>query len=296
MKKKILITLLLLGFMWTGSATIIAQENISNDLETNKVNVNAEVESLTTETFNWRTSNSVSNLKAKIDGKDKKCEIENLAVGSLIECPSKKRENFTVELNYVTERMTNELDNAVNFRYSQPIYRPIKNYSFEVILPEGTGVLDPEKTTREVISPNTGRVENKEGRRFVVKWNTNPTLREPESFSVIYEPFSDTETQIIDPKLILGIISTLIIISLIIYKLRTNKNDEENLEDLNEDEKEVIEILKDNNGEILQKDIVNETEYSKAKISEVISSLEEHQMISKEKDGRSNKICLIKAN
>jgi len=48
--------------------------------------------------------------------------------------------------------------------------------------------------------------------------------------------------------------------------------------------------LKDENGSMLQKDIVNESEYSKAKISGVVSSLDEKGLITKKKEGRSNRI------
>jgi uncharacterized membrane protein len=64
------------------------------------------------------------------------------------------------------------------------------------------------------------------------------------------------------------------------------------LDELGSDERMVIELIQENGGKMLQKDIVEDSKYSKAKISGVIGSLEEDDIVSKEKEGRSNKILL----
>ena len=53
-------------------------------------------------------------------------------------------------------------------------------------------------------------------------------------------------------------------------------------------------MLKNSEGEMLQKDIVEQTDYSKAKISGVVKTLVEQEIVTKEKEGRSNKVSLKK--
>jgi uncharacterized membrane protein len=65
-------------------------------------------------------------------------------------------------------------------------------------------------------------------------------------------------------------------------------------DDLDADEEMVIDMLEDSGGDMLQKDIVAETDYSKAKISGLVSELEEKDIVNKEKDGRSNRVTLKK--
>jgi uncharacterized membrane protein len=54
----------------------------------------------------------------------------------------------------------------------------------------------------------------------------------------------------------------------------------------------VLDTVRENDNSMLQKDIVDESEYSKAKISSVISELEEKGIVKKSKEGRSNKISI----
>lgn len=292
MIKKSCLGIFLVLFAGMTSGTIISQENVSIDLQDESVTLDAYVERLTTENFNWRTSHPVSNIKSEINGNRKNCRVEQLAVGSEIECPTKLRKNFSVSLNYKTSGMTSKKEDAKIFRYSQSIYRPINNYTFKVILPEGTGVLDQEMATTDVINPNTGKVLNEDGRRFVVKWKTKPNLRQPEKFSVIYQELNNqTSSKIIPAGLAMAIVLAL---SFLIYSRKTNVNSERTFDKLNKDEKEVVNLIRGRDGEMLQKDIVNETDYSKAKISGVVSKLEEKNVVSKEKEGRSNKVTLNK--
>ena len=63
---------------------------------------------------------------------------------------------------------------------------------------------------------------------------------------------------------------------------------------LTEDEKRVIEVIKEHNGEVSQKVIVRETDFSKAKVSRLVKSLKERRIIDvKPLSGRENKIVLL---
>ncbi|MCK4367020.1 MAG: hypothetical protein KAW84_03635 [Thermoplasmata archaeon] len=60
------------------------------------------------------------------------------------------------------------------------------------------------------------------------------------------------------------------------------------------DERRVYRKVVEAGGEILQKDIVSEVPFSKAKVSRIIDKLEERGLISKERHGYTNKIVLAK--
>ena len=292
MRKKVLLTFLGLLLVSTATATTITNEEVTVDLENSSVNVQMDVETLTTETFNYQTSHPVRNLEMEIDGEEADCEVEQLAVGATINCETSKVNNFIVNMVYETDNLVDSQERINVFRYSQSIYRPIGNYSFKVILPEGTGVVDQENATTDVIVPDNGEVGNMGGRRFFVEWNTQPSLGETQSFRVLYEPFEETPGgQILIPGSVAAAVLVLAL-TYFIYRRKNAVNSSSILEELGEDERLVVEMLQDAEGEMLQKDIVADSDYSKAKISGVVSTLVDEEIVTKEKEGRSNKVSL----
>ena len=83
-----------------------------------------------------------------------------------------------------------------------------------------------------------------------------------------------------------------LLIAGVLVLLRSREDIDSVYEDLSEDEAEVLDMVRDNDNSMLQKDVVDESEYSKAKISSVISGLEEKGIVKKSKEGRSNKISI----
>ena len=294
MKKTITLIISALFLVGIASATTISQEKITVNLQDQSVNVEINVDDLTTETFNYQTSHPVNNLKVNINGNQKQCEQENLAVGTSISCETNLTQNFTVKINYSTQGLINNQESVSTFRYSQSIYRPIQNYSFRALLPEGTGVVNPDKTTTKVITPENGQVGNSEGRRFYVDWNTKPTLGQSENFKIIYEPLNETPTNNTPLLKILAALTLITGISYFVYQRKNKVASTKRIEELTEDEKQVVEMLEKEEGSMLQKNIVDQSKYSKAKISGVVSNLVEKEVVSKEKEGRSNKVTLNK--
>ena len=63
---------------------------------------------------------------------------------------------------------------------------------------------------------------------------------------------------------------------------------------LTPDEKSIIQVLGDNKGTMHQKQMGKDLNWSKSKVSAVISALEHKKIVSKEKLGRSYKVTLEK--
>lgn len=274
----------------TTSATTISDEKVTLDLENNQVTVEMTVEDLTIETYNYQTTHDVENLEAYFNGQKSSCNVNDLSVGAEIDCGTNLRNNFSVRLEYTTSGLVNTQNDVQIFSYSQPIYRPVENYTFRVLLPEGTGLVDQSNTTTSVIQPENGQTGNLGGRRFFVEWESNPELGEPQRFQVVYETLEDDNSSDLIPA-ILGLL-LLAGIAYVVYRRKGEVQASSVLDELSEDQEKVVELLRENEGEILQKDIVEESVYSKAKISGVVKELEEKDIISKEKEGRSNLVKL----
>lgn len=62
---------------------------------------------------------------------------------------------------------------------------------------------------------------------------------------------------------------------------------------LKDDERKIVHIIKDNNGEILQNTLVLKSGYSKVHTTRIIASLERKQIVQKHRHGLTNNIKLI---
>ncbi len=63
---------------------------------------------------------------------------------------------------------------------------------------------------------------------------------------------------------------------------------------LSEDEREIFELIETNGGRMLQNRIVNETGFTKVKVSRIITSLEKKGFVEKRRKGVTNEIIIIK--
>lgn len=284
MRKTVFIAGLLVIFTGFASSTSISSENITVDLDDNTVNAQISVNELTSSSFTYITNHPVENHRVEINDEAVECDFEPMTRGGEIQCPTELEGNFTADLTYETSGLVTPQNGINIFRYSQSIYRPVDTYNFKVILPEGTGIVDQANVSTPVISPENGEVGS-EGRRIHVEWDENPSF-ETLSFEVNYEQLSPDFRPVI-------ILITLFLLALGVvkfYRDRKSKNEVSDVIDsLTEDEKLVFKLIQEEES-ILQKDIVQESDYSKAKISGVVSSLEQKDMVTKEKEGRSNRI------
>lgn len=293
--KKTLILLAFAVLISAASATTISQENAVINLEDNTVDAEVHVEELTSSSFTYISSNSIENVNATLDGEDLECSISEPAIGSEIRCDTDLRENFTVNLNYrIGDDIVNERNGVNVFQYSHPIYRPTDNYHLEIVLPEGMALIEQGNRSQQVISPlnyDTGS----NGRQIYVAWDLKPNLGETLSFYVLYEDFQDADTGFqLDYSLLaraLGV--SLLLIAAVSILIKWKRKDlSEEYGDLSEDQKKVIEKIEENGGEYLQKDLVQEMDYSKAKISGLVSELVDKGILNKSKEGRSNKLSI----
>lgn len=290
--KKLLVAASILLLVSQAAATTISSEQITVDLEDSTVNAEIHVEELTSSTLTLFTSNRIDNFQATVDGENIECNIFKSMDESRVECDVPRKDNFTIMYSYEASDLVETEQKVNTFYYSENFIRPTDNYSLKVILPSGAGILDSKNLSEPVISPPTDNIGSN-GRRITVTWNNDPTIGETHSYKIMYENLSNQNNY---AQIGLAAIAVLLIGAGGFFGFRyvMRENVENKYDDLSEDQIEIVEILRGNGGEMLQKDVVDSLDYSKAKVSGIVSDLVDEDIVVKEKEGRSNKLAISK--
>lgn len=289
--RKLLLAVSILLLTSSAAATTITNEEITVDLTSSEVKVDMHVEELTSSQFTYYTSYDIDNFQASSNGEEIDCEIERNFVDSRIVCDVPQKQNFDIQMNYTASGLVTEEEQKNIFQYTQNIIRPTHNYTLRVILPEGAVLMDNENISTSVIPPD-GQVGSN-GRRITVEWNRQPQLGQSMAFRTIYEDLSP-RSRYSEVGLLAAIAVLLSIFGYVGYVRLFRESIENVYEELSEDEIEAIETIRENDGSMLQKDLVESLDYSKAKISGIVSGLVEKEVVTKEKQGRSNKLVVSK--
>jgi uncharacterized membrane protein len=223
-----------------------------------------------------------------MNGETIECNASEFQIGSEIQCEAPEKNNVSLKLDFTASNLVEQRNGYSLFQYSHSVYRPTDNYQLTVLLPEDSAIADNSNRSEETVIPESAEIDSS-GDRTSITWDLQPQLGQVLSFRAIYE--EDTSQSKSNFSYLLA--GLLIIGSLAVAYILTREPKGESI-DLEDDEQKVVDILLENNGEMLQKDVVSESEYSKAKISGVVSSLVDKEVVSKEKEGRSNKLVLEK--
>ncbi len=279
----------------SAAATTIQSEDIKIDLTTSRVHVEVDVEELTSSKFTYLTSYPVNDFEARSEGEPVNCEVNQLQIGSEIKCDTNETRNFMIFMNFTGSDFVTERQRGNIFRYSQSIFRPTKNYTLRVLLPEGTGILDQANVSTPVVSPGGAEISSN-GRRIFVEWGQRPELGETLDFFVVYEEFSGPQTPDRQWMIAAGAIAAVLVLGAYLLFIRLNReNISDVFEELSEDQQKVVDLLVEEDGEMLQKDLVEELDYSKAKVSGLVSELTDEGILVKQKKGRSNLLTISRS-
>lgn len=290
--KKLLLAVFILAMSVQVAATTIGEESIVVDLEDSSVRKQIHVQELTSSTLTVFTPAEIRELDVTVDGEPVQCNVFEGAFESRIECDISKETDFSVQLNFTAGNLVKGQNNRNTFSYSRNFIRPTEKFNLKVILPEGSGIVDGRNTSSPSVSPSTDNIGSN-GRRITVEWSDDPTIGESQSYSIVYEQLSNQNNIF---KLGFAAAAFILIIggAFFGYNLLRKEELENIYDDLEEDKIEVLDLLAENEGEMLQKDVVDSLDYSKAKISSTVSDLVDEEIVSKEKEGRSNKLKLAK--
>jgi hypothetical protein len=239
-----------------------------------------------TENFVWQTDFSFYNLSVE-------SAFQSNCVAKLkqINCnfSGMSNESRIVKLKFSSLEGIEQLDSKLRYRASYTIPFSIDRAFILIKLPEKAVLA--EQPANASFTPADGKVMT-DGRRIMVYWDrSNLTAGEGLLFSVSYTlptpPFDYFGIALI---VIIGafIVSVgfLIFRKIKIRKILTAV--------LTSDEKAIIDVLTKRGGQALQKQIVRETDFSKAKVSRLIRALQKRAILKIEPvSGRENRVILV---
>lgn len=214
-------------------------------------------------------------------------------IGSTILCNDISARNIVYKIK--TSPMVSDIQqNFKLFSYKFSVTAPAGEFKATVKLPLGSVLADPKLlggTSVKAFAPETGK-EGSDGRRIFVEWAIiNPKLGETLDTVVVYEQLSEkTEFALFGAIIIVIII--LLVLFLIFIRRRTVR---EILPVLTPSERKVVEILLREKGDVDQREIVRETDFSKTSVSRIITNLVNRGIAEKISKGRKNLIRLKKS-
>lgn len=214
-------------------------------------------------------------------------------ISNVFRTPLPPREYYTVTYEFVSLNQIRQREDTYLLQTTHLLLANVKNFELAITLPEGYGL------TEVGASPKPGKVSS-DGRRVILEWNARePIPTELREFKVILE-YERLGRYLNYYIVLLGIIIAGLIFAYRYLKeegisladlLDRKKYLIDKIEILKEDEQAILKIIIENDG-IDQREIQRKTEFSKTKLSKILSELEKRGNIRKEQYGRRNKIFL----
>jgi hypothetical protein len=220
------------------------------------------------------------------------CSVQSGMLETSILCNLKASNRTVVVISYDSDKKIIKKDSYFLFEDSFKINSDTDTVSFLIKIPEGTGLKEPIENS---YSP-AGALIGSDGRRTIINWIKND-LKKGEAFdvSIAYEKIGEVVISEF-PIQIIWVIALVIIIGFAFFYQFYWRNRNVNLiiPILKKDEKKIFDIIIKHGSGVNQKIIVNDSGYSKAKVSKVLKSLEERGILRLERIGRKNKVHIEK--
>lgn len=295
--KRLLFLIFLLSLIPITYATDINNHEVKILLkkdETAKVEVMLDYEELTTNDIYYFLFTAVEKVKALDSEGELKCSVDYRYGGSQIICtPNKQNKTgYIVNMSFQLRNVRSPRPDFFSFVYDGSITSPTKKMFVEIILPEGYGIVQDTGEFNPYY-PQDAFISST-GRNIIISWiKVNPDLGKTYSFSVVYEFISKPLAGIDLRTLIMVLILSITIITLLLYYYRRHSKTEAVLSVLRQSEKQVMDIILENEGKCNQKIILKQTSFSKAKVSRIIADFEQRGLVRKTRKGRNNIIEIV---
>lgn len=217
------------------------------------------------------------------------CNVIERDPGSTISCDFVGMgDDKQLVLYFLTRNAIREVSGNYQFSVNYGVSLPIGRTFTLIRLPEKNFLA--ADIANMSFEPKDGRTIT-DGKHIMVYWeNTNLTSGSNLQFSVLYSKPSE-----ISESLLIGValIFIVLIAVLVFFMKRSPPRERPATSLLNKDEKAIVDILQKNDGKALQKVLVRDTDFSKAKVSRLVKSLRERGVVDIEPvSGRENRIIL----
>lgn len=235
--------------------------------------------------LDYRMNFDIMNLEARATFTDVDCEIQE---ARLISCDffNMTHEQNRLTLTFQSTDAVRQTDGTFEFRANYG-FLPT-NRTFVVIqLPQGA-ILSAD-VANESFFPQDGGILS-DGKHIKIFWERENVGEDSLQFSVSYLFPADIPSDLV---IALTAVVIVVMIGIVVYARRRQEPVEVVTSVLNHDEKVIVDILKQQEGKALQKVLVRESNFSKAKISRLVKELKERGVVDTEAvSGRENRIIL----
>lgn len=236
-------------------------------------------------------------LSAADDLGELDCTVQSFESGEEIVCNPRKMDDYTVEIQFFADFVTRDRqEDTYAFSYVKQVLTPTQETNLQVVLPEGFGLVQSRNDPS--YAPDFATVGS-QGRRIFVEWQRDDiSIGDTARYSMTYE-----KLEVLDRVPIswaaAALLAAVVLSGGVAYYFRRHQEDNGDsiaaiFPVLKDDEQLVIRYIIDNDGEVEQREIVENVDYSKAKISKLLSDLEDRDLVEKEKQGRVNIVKLAK--
>jgi len=291
MKRFILVLFIILLSFQIVSAHAMKQINATFDISDKDI-VDVSVSFKFTEQIKeiiFPCSGNVVNLEV-MNGK---CRIEDGIKTNIVCNPPSPfmAGDTTIHTKFKSNNIVQTKGNISYFYFDVPVLWDTGDIFIKVKLPVGMAMIDDKNLP---ISPS-GIDVGSDGRRIVLKWNFKS--QKPGDIipvRVYYEKLGFIPGIIKNFGWLLLVAGITIFGIIFLYSKKYLKRTEMVLSILNEQEKILVNIIKNSKKNIDQRKLVAISGFSKAKVSRIVKSLEERGVILVQRLGRKNKIKLKK--
>ncbi len=289
MKRFILIPIIFILLINTVSANSMRKINLDIDIDRD-AKINAKyIFTDEIEQVNFPCDCDFSDIKIE----DGKCE-EIKDIKNILICePESPFMVGIIEINpsFTVKDTIKKQGNVSYFSLDIPVLWDTEEISINVKIPNGMALMDNDNYP---LSPSDAKIGS-DGRRIIVSWNfENMEKGDVIPIRVYYESMEAGLIGNLNEKWFVVLILAVIITAVIVNRL-LSKRSQLVLSVLNENEKMIVDLIKDQHTDkVDQRKLVELSGFSKAKVSRIIQSLEERGLVEREKTGRKNRVCLRK--
>jgi len=242
------------------------------------------------EEFTYFLSFNIYNLSISSNFDLAECRAENFDKFSSITCAfsGMTEESNRLILYFDTDIRPTYLGNRYNISYIFNFPLSADRFSSRVKLPTNSVLSEDIITTS--FFPDDGETAT-DGKHIMVFWDrTNIEKDDNLMFSVLYKM---PGTFIDYTGYVIAVLIIVVVLVVFFFNKGRKKSKQEITSILDKDEKAVIDILRKHEGKAVQKVIVRETDFSKAKVSRLVKDLKSRDIIDIEPvSGRENRIIL----
>lgn len=223
---------------------------------------------------------------------DAYCAVQSGTLETNVVCNIETSNKTNVIITYDSDQKVGK-NNYYLFTDSFKFNNDVNAIPILIKLPEGTGLREPIENS---YSPANALIGS-DGRKTLINWQISDLKKGGRiDLSIAYERIGEEIIISGFPFQVATMIIILIFVSIgVFYQFYwKNKNMKIILPILKKDEKKIFDTIIKNGSGVNQKIIVDNSGYSKAKVSKVLKSLEERGVLKLERIGRKNKVHIDK--